>query len=193
MKQKFGTKIRIITALEKNDIRLLTHLLGRQKHLPDQPVDKLGNNILHVACTLGNVPLVQYIFDTYHLDINAYNTDGMNALHLATCSVELDTIKWLCKKGVDSQSKTLLSHVNSYEIIFGMIKNNACLEKITIMTCDFQKKMHEVKEFLHAMHIKSMRGRKIREFLWCYGKLRNMNQDIGVLPQGMIHEIAEYI
>ena len=94
MKQ-FGKKFRIMNAIDKGDFRLLAHLLNTQKHSPEKPIDKLGDNIFHYACSIGSVPMVQHIYDTYHLDIHSYNTDGMNSLHLAACSGSLEVIEWL--------------------------------------------------------------------------------------------------
>ena len=193
MKQKYGTKIRIITAIEKGDVRLLAHLLNTQKHAPDKPVDKLGNNIFHVACTMGNLAMLQHIYTTYQPNIHGYNTDGMNCMHLATCSVNLDIMKWLWEQGVDCQSKTLKYHKTSYDMICEMISNNDYPDNYQSMTRELKKKMIEVKNFLRARYFEDMRGLEIRKFLWFWNQLKSKNQDIGRLPQGIIREIGEYI
>jgi hypothetical protein len=70
-------------------------------------VDKLGNKILLVACSIGSIPMVQFIQSTYRLDIQEYNTDGMNAMHLTVCHGNFKMIEWLDQQGVDTESKTI--------------------------------------------------------------------------------------
>jgi ankyrin repeat protein len=192
MKQKFGKKFRIITAIEKDDVRLLSHLLITQNHGPEKPVDKLGNNILHVACTLGSLNMVQFIRNTYHLDIFAYNTDGMNSMHLATCNLRLDIIQWLWQQGVDCQSKTIYYEKTPYDIICSMISKNETPDYSNTLTKQMKNKMIDIKNFFRQRYFEDKRGFEIRKFIWIFNKLKSKNEDIGQLPKGMIREIAEY-
>lgn len=55
---RFGAKFRIIAAIEREDILLLSTLMTKLKHHPDMPVDKLGNNMFHMACSLGKMRMI---------------------------------------------------------------------------------------------------------------------------------------
>ena len=49
---------------------LINHTaLGQKKHIHAK--DKTGGNLLHFACCEGELSFIQYLVDTYDLDINA--------------------------------------------------------------------------------------------------------------------------
>ena len=193
MKSKFGQKFRIISAIEKNDFRLLAHLLVTQNHPPNKPVDKLGNNILLVACSIGSIPMVQFIQSTYHLDIQEYNTDGMNAMHLAACNGHLKMIKWLDQQGVDTESKTIYFNRTSYDFISEMLHKNEPPDGASVMTPKIRQRLIKIKNYLRARYFESQRGYEIRKFLWIFQQLKNKGRDFGKLPDGVVQQIAEYI
>ena len=94
---KYTTKFRIVKAIEDENILLLTKLMNILKHPPDAPVDKLGSNILHMACYLGKLNILKFIFANYNLSLNEYNTEGVAPIHLAvkSCSFKVVSLLWL--------------------------------------------------------------------------------------------------
>lgn len=192
MKSKFGKKFRIITAIEKNDIRLLVYLLQTQSHAPEKAVDKLGNNIFHIACSLGTLQMVQFIHNTYHLDIQAYNTDGMNSMHLAACAAKLDIMMWLDENGVKCHSETLFFHRTSHDIICHMLKKNEPPDGHNILTKPLRKKLIEIRNYLQTKYFQDMRDFEIRKFFWIYLKLKQKDESIGKLTTGIIREVTGY-
>lgn len=190
---KFGTKFRIISAIEKEDVRLLVHLLNIQKHEPWKAVDKLGNNILLMACCMGSIPMATFIRDTYHLDIQEYNSDGMNAMHLAAVNGHLDMVKWLDEQGVDTESRTQVFNRTSYEFICEMIRNKEPPDREKAMTPRVMKNLIKIKNYLRSRYFESQRGYEIRKFLWIYEQIKEKKVDFGILPSGVIRQIAEYI
>lgn len=193
MKSAFGKKFRIISAIEKEDFRLLVYLLNSQNHPPDKPVDKLGNNILLVACAVGSIPMAQFILSTYNLNIQQYNTDGMNAMHLAVCGGHFGMVKWLDENGVDTESKTLYYNKTAYEIITERIRKNEVPGHANMMTYKVKQDMVKIKNYLRARYFESQRGHEVRKFLWVYEKLKVKNTDFGKLPIGVVRAIAEYV
>jgi hypothetical protein len=192
MKSKFGKKFRILAAIENENVRLLTLLLNTQNHRPEVPVDKLGNNIFMVACAMGKLQMVQFIYDTYHLDIHQYNTDGMNSMHLAAYGGHIDVVKWLWEHGADCHAKTIYYNRTSYDFVCEMLQKNDPPDGYNTMTKDIRKKLVELKNFLRARYFEDQRGYEIRKFIWVYSKLKGKSDDIGKLPVGIIQEIAEY-
>lgn len=182
---RFTTKFRIVAAIEQENILLLTRLLGKLNHPPDAPVDKLGSNIFHMACYMGKLSMVQYIYDTFHLPVNEYNTDGIAPIHLAVRSCNLKVVKWLYDHGADCHAPTQVFMVTPYQKCCSMLANRKYFS--------MKKKLEKIKSFLIAKYYDDQRGYEIRKFLWCAKMLKGTDRDIGKLPCGMIREIAEYI
>ena len=63
-------------------------------------IDSLGNNILHFACSTGNIQIVQFIYEKYKINItNSINHDGRSLLHSAAQSGNLDLVRYLIERG----------------------------------------------------------------------------------------------
>ena len=95
--------------------------------------------------------------------------------------------------GADYQSKTTMYQRTPYDLICEMIRKNEIPDGYKSMTKELKKKMTDIKNFLRARYFVDMRGLEIRKFIWVWKELREKNNDIGLLPQGIVREIAEYI
>ncbi|XP_071085590.1 putative ankyrin repeat protein RF_0381 [Haliotis cracherodii] len=60
-------------------------------------VDKKGNNILHVACKIGSIDIVQDVLSQHRLDINARNSRGETASMIAKRKHHMDVFNLLVK------------------------------------------------------------------------------------------------
>ena len=183
---RYTTKFRIVAAIEKGDILLLNYLLRKLNHSPVTPVDKLGNNIFAMACYLGNLSMVKYIYNTFHLPINLFNTDGVAPIHLAVKSGCFKVVKWLWKHGADCHVPTQVFGITPYQKCCKMLKNPDynCL----------RSELLKIKNFLISKYFEDMRGFEIRKFLWSAQQLKgNKKLDFSKLSQNIIREIAEYI
>ena len=182
---RFAIKFRIVAAIEKENILLLTQLLVKLKHSPTDPVDKLGNNMLHMACYIGSLTMVQHIYNTFQLPLNEYNTDGVAPIHLAVRSCNPKVVRWLWEHGADCHVPTQ---------VFGITPIQKCCTMLADRTyISARKQLLKIKKFLLEKYFEDMRGYEIRKFLWCAKKLRGSNTELGRLPPGLIREIAEYI
>ncbi|CAG9312107.1 unnamed protein product [Blepharisma stoltei] len=189
---RFGKKFRIISAIEKEDIRLLLLLMQKQNHRPEAPIDKLGSNIFHLACYLGKMTMINYIYDNFHLDINLHNEDGEAPIHMAVSGGHINVVKWLWEKGADVHVPTLYYHKTPYDYCCNMIKTKKfpdiggnprqCLAKIV-----------EIKNYLLEKYFTDKRGEERRKFIWAQQKLKEKGKPFGRLTKGMAREIAEFL
>lgn len=137
--------------------------------------------------------MAQFIQSTYNLDIQEYNTDGMNAMHLAACNGHLKMIKWLDEQGVDTESKTIYFNKTPFDFVTEMLHKNEPPDSAPVMTPKIRQRLIKIKNYLRSRYFESQRGYEIRKFLWVYDKIREKQKDFGKLPQGVVRQIAEYI
>lgn len=86
------------SALEQ--VQLLIEAGGAQ---PDAIMDPLNNNtLLHSAVLCGNIDLIKYLIEVKEADINCLNKRKQSPLHLACQQGLGDIIRFLLKKGADT-------------------------------------------------------------------------------------------
>jgi ankyrin repeat protein len=174
-----------VAAIEQENILLLTKLMNSQNHSPETPVDKLGNNILHMACYMGKLNMVKYIYNNFRLPLDLYNTDGLAPIHLAVKSGNPEMVEWLWEQGVDCHIPTQVFGLTPLYIIGKMIWNKDYYQ--------IRKRLLKIQRFLKEKYFQDKRGWEVRKFLWIALKLKEKNEFIGKLPFGLITEIGKYI
>ena len=185
MNRRFGVKHRIISAIEKEDIILLNRLMNMMNHGIEDPVDKLGSNIMHIACYLGKMNLLNWISNSYDISYEKYNTGGTTPIHMAVKGCSLNSIKWLWEKGVDCHKPTFYYRKTPIQICGEMIARKENPNKLREIT--------RIKKFLLEKYFEDKRGHEMRKFIWVHSKLKQSKKFIGQLPLGIAREVAEYI
>ncbi|XP_048246402.1 ankyrin repeat domain-containing protein 50-like [Haliotis rufescens] len=65
-----------------------------------------GNNVLHLACEIGSMEIVQHVVSQNSLDINAKNSKGETATRVAKRKHHMDLYEWLVSQGGHVVSKS---------------------------------------------------------------------------------------
>ncbi|CAG9323193.1 unnamed protein product [Blepharisma stoltei] len=182
---KFAKKFRIMAAIEKEDILLLTRLMTILHHTPEMPVDKLGNNMFHMACYMGKIKMMKFAFENYHLDIEQYNADGLAPIHLAVKGVSIEAVKWLWEHGADCHIVTQVWEKSPIKLCQEMLKDPEHTKNYG--------KIRKILDYLRELYFIDKRGYERRKFIWAYQKFKDKNKWIGKFPLGMAREIAEFL
>jgi hypothetical protein len=69
----YGKKFRLIGAVEREDILLLNRLIQAQNFNPRSPIDKQMNNLLHHACFLGKINILDHLAFQLRIGVNSLN------------------------------------------------------------------------------------------------------------------------
>ncbi|XP_071085584.1 ankyrin repeat domain-containing protein 50-like [Haliotis cracherodii] len=69
-------------------------------------VNNKGNNVLHLACEIGSMEIVQHVVSQDSLDINAKNSKGETATVVAKRKHHMDLYEWLVSQGGHVVSKS---------------------------------------------------------------------------------------
>ena len=88
---------------------------------------KNGNTLYHLAVDKRNFSMLKFI-NTYKIDINAKNSEGLSALQKAVMTAKNDTImKYLISKGANKMVKTDFD-----ESLYDLAKENEALKNVNI-------------------------------------------------------------
>lgn len=83
-----------------------------------------GNNVLHLACKYGNLPIVRYCCETLKLDPHQYNYEGFSTLRFAVENNKINTVMYLVSVWnvsmflPDDHGISPIAYAASYEQIF---------------------------------------------------------------------------
>lgn len=98
----YGSKFRLIGALEREDIPLLARLIQIKNHDPISPVDKMENNLLHLACYLGKINTLDFLTGQLRIGVNRKNRyNKQSCVHCAVKGMHYNIVVWLWEHGAD--------------------------------------------------------------------------------------------
>lgn len=99
----------------------------KAKGLDVSKKQKDGTTLYHLAIKKQSLPMLKYI-DSYRINLNAKNNEGLTALQKAVMMAKDDTIiKYLIAKGADKKVKTEFD-----ETLYDLAKENEALKNIDI-------------------------------------------------------------
>lgn len=130
--------IKLVTNLSiRKDYGSLFRILEKHDSI-GQFRDEGGNNILHIAASSGNEPLLRKLCDKYKFEINDVNTQGNSPLNCSVIKNSLSCAKLLLENGADVnlQNKKGIAPVHHASAM----GNANLLKEIIIHQGDVEKK-----------------------------------------------------
>lgn len=89
----------LVQFLKKGDQEMAISLIAKNKDLLKKDIH--GENVLHIASSLGRPELVRRLVEEFEIDINSLNKKGESALHIASKRGFVEVVKVLVEKGSD--------------------------------------------------------------------------------------------
>lgn len=103
---RIDAPLRVRRAIHANDALLVKRILTSHPkllHNPDTSADGLSNSNLHLAASLGHLPIVKLLLSLGHeADLPALNDDFQTALMLASAAGNTEIVHFLCQQDPSS-------------------------------------------------------------------------------------------
>lgn len=181
----YGKKHRIIGAINREDLPLLIKLIADSNINIYDEVDRLGNNMLLVACELGKLNVIEFLINDLGMSIHSINNfTGQNCMHRAVKAGQVETVKYLSQKGVNRHLTDLEWKMTASEFPMYFIRQPECWR--------IRSKLIEIKYFFKLRDIIEKNWNSIKHALWAWSKVHKSHQVYTKLPFCLYREVADY-